>query len=79
MGKMTKGKDVPYLVLRQNYNINKKNSKRHSVSTIVKNKNKPWWICCYYYSPIYSFTELSDCQTSYNNFINYFRKYIWES
>jgi hypothetical protein len=51
-GKNEKGKDVRYLALRQNYNINRKNSKRRSVSTIVKNKNNPWWIFCYY-SPIY--------------------------
>ena len=51
-GKNEKGKDVPYLALRQNFNINRKNSKRRSVSTIVKNKNNPWWIFSYY-SPIY--------------------------
>jgi hypothetical protein len=30
-----------YLALRQNYNINRKNSKRRSVSTIVKIKTIP--------------------------------------
>ena len=40
-GKNEKGKDVRYLALRQNYNINRKNSKWRSVSTIVKIKTIP--------------------------------------
>ena len=43
MGKKEKGKDLPYLAVRQSCSINRKNSKRRSVNTIVKNKNNPWW------------------------------------
>jgi len=55
VGKMTKGKYVPYLALRQNYNINRNNIRSGVQSAQlwkIKTMN-PWWIFCYYYSPIY--------------------------
>jgi hypothetical protein len=53
VGKKEKGKVLRYLVVWQSCNINKKNFKRRSVNTTVKNKNNPWWIFGHYYSPIY--------------------------
>jgi hypothetical protein len=78
-----KGNDVPYLALRQNYNINRKHSKRRSVSAIVEIKTIPgghlFIIILQFIDKSFLFYWAEWLSNIIHKLYKLFQKYIWES